>query len=281
MSASFSSPRARLGSGEVPPCRAIDRPSNADAIRQVLRALDLPEGRIGKRELDELKDVLAADYRIAPALPDLETAKHLAGILNTTVDPRRSAWNKWRSARNFRVRMHDFDSQEISVHAAPYRRGAGLRLWGFSCDMRAGSGGSFVIFLNTAHPAGAVTSTMAHELGHYVRLSIASESRAAVAAMASNFASHLHDESELFSDSLVALSAYGFQTISKVWPRRDTSQGAAKWIEQIVQARKLINPEYRIDFANRRVSPRWRVRYLAATIHFFKLRRALLKTAGI
>jgi hypothetical protein len=281
MSPSFSSPRALLGSGEVPPCRAIDRPSNAEAIRQVLRALDLPEGRIWKRELDELNDVLTADYRIARALPAPETAKHLARILNTTVDPGRFAWNKWRSARNFRVSMHDFDSREISVHAAPYRRGAGLRLWGFSCDMRAGAGGSFIIFLNTAHLAGAVTSTMAHELGHYIHLSIASESRAAVAALASDFASHLTDESELFADSLVALSAYGFQTISKVWPQRDTSQGAAKWIHQISQARKLINPEYRIDFANRLVSPRWRVRYLAATIHFFKLRRALLETAGI
>jgi hypothetical protein len=119
MPPSLSATRAQVGSREVAPYGAIDRPSNADAIRQVLRALDLPEGHIGKRELAELNDVLTADYRTISALPAPERARHLSGILNTTIDPRHPVWKKWRRAQNFRVRLHDFDSQEISVHASP------------------------------------------------------------------------------------------------------------------------------------------------------------------
>ena len=256
---------------------AVHRMPNSRAVPELLRALDFPEGRIAEPELEELVGVLATDYRTVPALPNPEMTRQLAGFAKTSVDPRRGAWRKWRSAENFRVRLPDFDSDEIAVHAAPYTRGAGLLLWGFSCDTRLGDSGSFVIFLNTAHQPGAVTATVAHELGHYIHKSITHDECAALSPLAANFASHLDDERELFSDSLVALSAYSAEAVMK---SRSSRSGAIGWTEEILNARDYIHPQYRIDFAGK-VSPVWRIRYLAAVIHFFKLRKALLETAGI
>jgi len=266
---------------EIESHRAIERASSADATRQVLQALNLPEGAIRNRELEELNGVLIADYRIVPALPAPKTARYLAGLLHTTADPRNSVWKSWHNSTDFRVRLHDFDSTEIAVHAAPYTRGAGLLLWGFSCNMRVGDTDSFIIFLNTAHRAGAVNATMAHELGHYIYSLAASDRCQAVSNLSANFASHLEDDAELFSDSLVALSAYGIESIIKVRPRLDALPSAENWTDEIKQAQESIHPEYRMDFAGRVMNARWRLRYLTATIHFFKLRKALFETAGI
>jgi hypothetical protein len=249
-----------------------------EEISQLMKALDMPEGRIAAPELAELSSVLTVNYREAAGLPAPEMTRELADIANTGVDPRRRAWSRWRDAEDYRVTLKGFDRAEIAVHAAPYTRGAGLLLWGFSCDARVGDRGNFVIFLNTAHRPGAITATVAHELGHYVHKRITSENCAAVTPLASSFATHLEDKCELFSDSLVALSAYGIESAQMTPPSRGNQPG---WIEEIIHARDSIRPEYRIDFANHELSPVWRIRYLAATIHFFKLRKALLETAGV
>ena len=256
---------------------AKDRDRELEEVSQLLRALDLYDGRVAGRGLSELAEVLREDYREAPGLPSPELARRLVGIANSGIDPRRGRWKKWRTAEDFRVCLSEFDSREIAVHAEPYTRGAGLALWGFSCDARIGESGAFVIFLNTAHQPGAVAATVAHELGHYIYRSIAPENCNTMAPLAANFASHLEDRAELFSDSLAALSAYSIGALEMVRPSRETNLGS----EEIAGALNAIDPEYRIDFAHKAVSPLWRIRYLAATIHFYKLRKALLETAGI
>ncbi|HXN84569.1 MAG TPA: hypothetical protein VN867_00800 [Candidatus Binataceae bacterium] len=256
----------------------MDQTFDLEEISRLMEALEMPEGRIAAPELAELNSVLTIDYRSAAGLPAPEMSRHLADIANSGIDPRRRAWSKWRDAQDYRVKLQGFDCAEIAVHAAPYTRGAGLLLWGFSCDARVGDRGNFVIFLNTAHRPGAITATVAHELGHYVHKRITSEDCGAVTPLASSFATHLEDKCELFSDSLVALSAYGIES-AQMTPSSQNEQPG--WIDEVIQARDCIRPEYRIDFANNQLSPVWRIRYLAATIHFFKLRKALLETAGV
>lgn len=263
------------------PCGAIDQPSNAEATAQLLRALDLSEDQVGKRELSELNDVLTTDYRTAPALPAPETARYLDGIVNATLDLRHPLWKRWQHDGNVRVRLPNFYSRDIVVRTAPYTRGAGLLLWGFSCDMRIGDRRSFIIYLNTAHQPGAITTTAAHELGHYIHRCLGSESSHAMAALSANFVTHLRDNAELFSDSVVALSAYSTEKIRQLHGWHHGSPGAANWRGELIRAGELISSDYRIDFTRKTMSREWRVRYLAATIHFFKLRRALLETAGI
>jgi hypothetical protein len=236
----------------------------------------LNDGEVPADEFTELAEVFTADYREAPGLPSRDMARQLADIADSGIDPRRPAWRKWRTAEDYRVRLHDFDSNEIAVHAEPYTRGAGLLLWGFSCDARVDERGAFVIFLNTAHQPGAVAATVAHELGHYVYRSIAGDNSAAMAPLEANFVSHLEDESELFADSLAALSAYSPDVLRPTKPSHTSGR-----IDEFVRALNFIDPEYRIDFSRKTVSLAWRIRYLAATIHFYKLRKALLETAGI
>jgi hypothetical protein len=246
------------------------------SISQLLRGLDVTARNAETPELSELAQVLSADYRTAPGLPSAELTRALVRIAKGGVDPRRKAWKKWRKVEDYRVRLSRFDSAEIAVHASPYTRGAGLMLWGFSCDARRGDDGAFVIFLNTAHQPGAVAATVAHELGHYIHRAIMGGDCATTAPLATDFAGHLHDPTELFADGLVALSAFGIET-----PRILNRNGSRAATDEIADALAAIDSEYRIDCAAPALTPAWRARYLTATVHFYKLRRALRETAGI
>jgi hypothetical protein len=244
-------------------------------LSRLLGEFGLSEHLVGPHEMAELSEVVGAEYREAAGLPVPQMARQLVDVAKHGIDPRRPAWRKWRTMEDYRVRLRRFGS-DIAVHAEPYRRGAGLLLWGFSCDARIENRGAFVIFLNTAHQPGAVAATVAHELGHYVYRSIAGEISDAMAPLEANFASHLEDRAELFADSLAALSAYSLDALKMV-----NQDGSRDQLEELARAVDFIDREYRINFADRAVSPTWRVKYLAATIHFYKLRKALFETAGI
>ena len=243
-------------------------------LSHLLGAFGLNERLFTPFEMAELREVLGADYREAAGLPAPQTARQLVEFARRGIDPRRPAWRRWRTTEDYRVRLHQFGS-DIAVHAEPYRRGAGLRLWGFSCDARTDDRGAFVIFLNTAHQPGAVAATVAHELGHYVYRSIAGEKSDTMAPLKANFVSHLNDHAELFADSLAALSAYSLEAAKMTGPTRSLG------LEELARAVDVIDPEYRINFVDRAVSPIWRIKYLAAMIHFYKLRKALFETAAI
>jgi hypothetical protein len=246
-------------------------------ISRLLQAYNFNLEDVGAPELGELSEVIGADYRTAPGLPSPELARELIRVAKNGADPRRKVWRQWRTVADYRVRMRGFDANEIAVHASPYTRGAGLQLWGFSCDARGGDDGAFVIFLNTAHQPGAVAATVAHELGHYIhRAILGAECVSMAAPLAANFASHLDDDVELFSDSLAALSAFGIEA-----PGFLCRRSAESSMDEITDALDAIDPGYRIDFAHPAVSTTWRIRYLAANLHFYKLRKALMETAGI
>jgi hypothetical protein len=268
----------KLGSSAENPQTSLFQPDSASIFPA--RYLTRATSRSGAdAAAAELTAVLSADYREAPGLPDAQLARQLASLAKAGIDPGRDEWRKWRRSGNYRITPRVFDAKEVAVHTAPYTSGAGLSLWGFSCDTRNGDAGVFVIFLNTAHQPGAVAATFAHELGHYVHSRLVPRHEHApieLSPMAPNFAAHLRDPRELFSDSLVALAAYDREAVAKPRDRAGESLD-----ETIALAGRMIRPEYRIDFGARRLSRVWRTRYLAATIHFFKLRRALLETAGV
>jgi len=252
------------------PCRKPD----IESATRLIRAFGINEAEV-TAELIDLARILAADYHQARGLPSRQMVRQLSDMTAHGADPRRAAWRKWRTSEDYSVRLRGFDSEDIAVHAEPYLRGAGLGLWGFSCDARIGDRGAFVIFLNTAHQPGAVAATVAHELGHYVYRAMVGEQSVALAPMEANFVSHLENRDELFADTLAALSSYSLEALKKA-PTPDGNR-----LEEMVRALRAIHPEYRVDFCNRAISSAWRIRYLTAAIHFYKLRGALRDTAAV
>jgi len=229
----------------------------------------------------DLEAVLAADYRHAHGLPGGALARELDRIVEVKIKPYPRMWQSWRSSRAF-YHLRTADCDQIVVRARPYRRGSGLALWGFSCNAMLGDRRAFVIYLNTAHDRGAVAATISHELGHYIYDSVAAGCRPARAAMASVFTSHLGREPELFSDSVVALSAYSRPLIRELLSAQPGRRhGANLSFERLQMALRTIDPRYRIDLTRAGLPIAWRIRYLTSLVHFFKLRCALLEAAGI
>jgi hypothetical protein len=228
----------------------------------------------------ELNDVLAADYSRAPGLPSLEQARELALIVKNGVEP---AWPSWRStceSSRFLHRLDIFDWTQITVVGEPYKANSGLRLQGFSTRLLSDDNNS-VIFINTAHPAGAISSTMAHELGHVVQRRLAPQI-SKVAFLRGPCVSHLPDESELYADCVVSIMAYSREATAKFVTSSENSSEQQSSIERIaLGAYAAIRPEFDIELSSRTMPLEWRLYYLTSMIHYFRLRCTLLATANI
>jgi hypothetical protein len=145
-----------------------------------------------------------------------------------------------------------------------------------------GDKAKFVIFVNTAHHPGAVAATLGHELGHYIYGSIVGEKASHTAFMEGAFANHLNESDELFADSLVALAAYGAESLDGLDSIAQlTPSSSDDLFNRIKSAYKMLGPRFNLDLAKGKLTAALRVRYLTSMAHFLKLRCALYKSAGI
>ncbi len=139
-----------------------------------------------------------------------------------------------------------------------------------------------MIFVNTAHHPGAVGATLGHELGHFIYGSLVGEKAAHTAFMEGAFANHLVEQDELFADSLVALAAYSPELIKKIGGVTHLKPGSSDDLfNRIKYAYDMIGPRYDLDLSKSKMKAALRVRYLTSMAHFFKLRCALYKSAGV
>lgn len=254
-------------------------------VSRLLDEIKIPFASLGKRvmaQLGDLKQVLAADYQKVPGLPAKPMLNELARAVDNDIKARADIWKEWAEPERFGHLMKRFGPREIEVRAEPYRRNAGMALRGFFCRADVGRKAKFVIFLNTAHHPAAVAATLGHELGHYLYGSMVGETTAMTAFMEGTFAGHLLDEHELFADSLVALSAYTPEQI-KVIGRLDKLEpgGSDRFFKRIQKTYESMAPRFQLDLSRDVISAPWRVSYLTSMIHFFKLRCAVLESAGI
>jgi len=261
-------------------------PADHELMSRLLGELNLPPRLIpGEFEhpLADLQAVLDADYREAPGFPPTRLAHEMLRIVENWIKPYGNIWKCWQDRQNLHHLRRVFNWGDVVVNAQPYMQGTGLSLWGFSCEAKVQGRRKFVIFLNTAHEPGAVAATIGHELGHYVYNSIQGGGSAEPAAMGSVFTEHLSHEQELFSDAVVAMSAYSYPTIRQiVGPGEAGSCGAdSKFFDRMRDAFATIDPQYHIDLGRNGLTPAWRIRYMTLMIHFFKLRCALIDAAGI
>jgi hypothetical protein len=230
----------------------------------------------------ELRTVVSADYREASALPSSMLARELAGVVESEVKPRSQSWRALPSSKRFSRAVEVFTEEPITVQGAPYLQGAGLGLWGFSFKLGLGKAAKSGIFLNTAHAAGAVATTMAHEVGHLAESFIFDDKQPRVALLDGTFAEHLDQESELFADCLVSLMAYDRSVVRNIGLRYEACLLQPNSVADAARyGYAEICPEFRIDIFSRSLSAEWRLRYLTSLVHYLKLRCALFHTAGI
>ena len=257
-------------------------------VSRLLAEIKVPFDSLGTRvlnQLSDLKKILSADYVDVPALPSKPLLKELAKIVENDIKRHTSAYAGLADLGSPQVLGYLgklFGPCEVELRAEPYRTGAGLALRGFYCRAKLGNKSKFVIFVNTAHHPGAVAATLGHELGHYIYGSLVGEKAAHTAFMEGAFANHLLQEDELFADSLVALAAYSPELIKKIGCLSQLRPGFSDDLfNRIKSAYELIGPRYDLDLAKGKMAAAWRVRYLTSMAHFFKLRCALYKSAGV
>jgi hypothetical protein len=257
-------------------------------VSRLLAEIKVPFDSLGTRvlnQLSDLKKILSADYAEAPALPSKPLLKELARIVDNDIKRHTSAYAGLADLGSPQLLGYLgklFGPRELELRAEPYRTGAGLALRGFFCRANLGDKSKFVIFVNTAHHPGAVAATLGHELGHYIYGSLIEEKAAHTAFMEGAFANHLLNEDELFADSLVALAAYSPELIKKIGVITRLTPGFSDDLfERIKSAYDLIASRYGLDLTTGKMAAAWRVRYLTSMAHFFKLRCALYKSAGV
>ena len=246
----------------------------------LLENLGLSVSHSGKA-LDDLHEVLEANYHEVRGFPRPELTRELQRIVHNYIAPYDVIWNSWQDRQGLSRLRRVFNWGDVMVDAQPYVRGAGLGLWGFSTNTKVRGQHKRLIFLNTAHEEGAVASTIGHELGHYIYASIGN-SGASGGSMESMFAQHLNSEEELFCDAVVAMSAYSYRAIADLKRRHEAPGSSQVDLRTLMnEAFEIANPKYRIDLQSPGLQPPWQIRYLTLMTHFFKLRCALFDSAGV
>ncbi len=263
--------------------REVDR-----LVSKLLSEIKVPFGSLGTRvltQLADLKRILSTDYMDVPGLPQKPLLKELSQVVEKDIKQHISTYGSLSDLGSPQLLGHLgklFGPRELELRAEPYRTGAGLSLRGFYCRADLGDKSKFVIFVNTAHHPGAVGATLGHELGHFIYGSLVGEKAEHTAFMEGAFANHLIEEDELFADSLVALAAYSPELIKKIGGVTHLKPGSSDVLfNSIKDAYDMIGPRHGLDLAKGKMQAAWRVRYLTSMAHFFKLRCALYKSAGV
>ena len=257
-------------------------------VSKLLSEIQVPFGSLGTRvltQLTDLKRILSTDYMEVPALPEKRLVKELSRVVENDIKQHTPTYEGLADLASPQLMAHLenlFGPRQLELRAEPYRTGAGLSLRGFYCRADVGDKSKFVIFVNTAHHPGAVAATLGHELGHYIYGSLVGEKAQHTAFMEGAFANHLNEEDELFADSLVALSAYGTDSLDRLDGIAQLRLGSSDDLfNRIKSAYKMLGPRFNLDLAKGKMAAALRVRYLTSMAHFLKLRCALYKSAGI
>jgi hypothetical protein len=267
-----------------PALDAIEVRDSDALIAKLLGELQISLPSINKQllvKLADLKKVLASDYCQASGMPANPLVRKLSDVIERDIRSRFDGLaTNWNKEDLLRYLAEVFGPREIEVRAEPYRRGSGLALRGFFCRAEVSRKSKFLIFLNTAHPPAVVAATFGHELGHYIYGSMVGETSNFNAFIEGSFSRHLSDESELFADCLVALSAYDHETLQRI-AASDSESRADRWVTLMKEIHRMIDSRYHLNLSPGRLANVSRVSYLTAMIHFFKLRRALYQRTGL
>jgi hypothetical protein len=138
-----------------------------------------------------------------------------------------------------------------------------------------------LICVNTAHHPAAIGAAFSHEMGHHLvgRLFDSREGHAQMSTYTA-YGEHLHHPEELASDVLVSLGVFPEAIARKIFliPRkgRQSKSANAELPDSVsTNVLKYFEGRFGLSFGAHLPSAN-KLQYLAAVIHFAKLRRALL-----
>lgn len=137
-----------------------------------------------------------------------------------------------------------------------------------------------LIYVNTAHQPGAVSSTFCHELGHHLTSQLFETPNEGVHFFFdADYAAHLDDPLELAADVLVSLAGYpdaaARRLFSTPWNWGLVARTGKLSEEVFAGVRNHAERRLGIDFTSKWPAKQ-RLNYLAGMIHYAKLRWALL-----
>ncbi len=255
-----------------------------ESVAGVLEEFSLSEHarkRGWQRQVKELRQILAADYVVA-----------VERLLASSEPPLQALVQRARSEfPDFNRRPLHFDQRILDAVAAGgvllrmEARGTSPGLRGFY--YRA-AGTRPLIWLNLAHPAGAVAASLGHELGHWYREQLLStppppHKRAFFNA---NFTDHLTSTEELFADVFPVLAAYPHPLARVLFPKQRGWRASAQHMlhldrATITRIRTHLTTHYGFDTAQSSQPVPRRMYYVASMLHYARLRRALLEVVRL
>ncbi|MGH8275107.1 MAG: hypothetical protein ACRETH_00265 [Steroidobacteraceae bacterium] len=174
-------------------------------------------------------------------------------------------------------------ADQVGVHLqmARYEEDDGLALRGFYVAEKPGYLARPLIFVNTAHQRLAAGTTFIHELGHHVAARLLRLEVAPVHYFFdSDYARHLSDRAELAADIMVSLAGYpqgvARRIFSTTWNWGLVARAANLTDDAFAEVRQHLKKAYGFDLPLAQIPADQRLPYLAAMIHYAKLRWALL-----
>ncbi len=259
-----------------------ERSSAVDALVEEILAR---AHKVGRKELEawrkpqcELRKLARLDYvRVLRRTLDYHT-------LCAIIDEVKKIWPEL-NREQFRPKTPNqlaAISSDLRIHlqAAPYRGPEGMALRGFYVDKAPEVLKRPLIYLNTAHDSGAVSTTFMHEMGHHVTARVAGSAGNGVHYFFhAAHHSHLAEAAELTADALVSLAAYPQPLARRIfatpWDWGLVARADKLPDRAFAQIRRHVQKLGGFDFGAS-LPPGQSFNYLTGMIHYAKLRWALL-----
>jgi len=259
--------------------------SEIDArVAEILEAFALDQqanSASWQRQLGELRRIVAADYDEAVDRL-LRSGEPNPAELLKRARHEFPDFNRQPLTFSPEVRQTIAD-RGIQLHLGSRHTSPGLR--GFY-HREAGRGP--LIWVNLAHPPGAVAASLGHELGHWYReqLIVAQNPSDTRVFFNGRFTDHLEAPDELFADLFPVLAAYPRPLALKLFPRQRGIRATLEHVLELDRAtiariRAHLTDHYGFDPAQTEQPPPRRLYYLGSMLHFARLRRALLDRTSL
>jgi hypothetical protein len=262
--------------------KTTKRPSINDTIAGALsQALTMGAASLQafQRPEREVARILKRDYAVALR----HTLK--PALLNSIVATAQQIWPRLNRAKMKVVSPERYaevsNRNGVRLQASPYRGAGGLALRGFYINADELGTERSLIYLNTAHHAGAVGAAFLHEMGHHAfHRTLGHSAKGIHFLIDAAYDTHLDDAVELGPDAIVALAGYPRKLALRLFNSRSDCELIAKAgpldgeiFARVRQHVGVLTESLTLDAKTR---ARLRTRYRPELIHFTKLRCALL-----